>query len=685
MNLRHRFRFLLIIGLVLCLALLGREFLRSDDAEQAPASLEKVATVADPSVPTASPPLAPPTTAPAVTPAADVSSPSGTFRGRVIDAATREPVSEFELEFHPMHETKPGDQAPGARTFRTKDGRFEWQGIPPRLWMITAKARGYQRFELDQVLIPAGSAKEVVMPLRSGHTLRGRVYDEASGAGIASASLAFREANVGRYQGNFRMRVRTTTGADGSFVLDGVPAGSIFLSVQAPKYAAREIDVVVGKQTSPLEIPLSSGGAVAGYLATADGAPVAGSVAVAHLDEGHAFADRTGEAGEFEFDHLPAGRYQIVGRSGTQEAKREFSLAKDERIDGFVLVLGSGGTRTIRGTVTGVRPEDLNRLRVAAAREKARIPMGESPVDARGTFEIQGVEPGAVIVSAYLDLGRQVSKGVQVPPDVDVTVNLDFPRGARLSGIVTRGGQPLSNVWLGPQPLKAQKFSMGSVQTSKSGEYAIDGVPNGEYFITLGGSTAMPRHYRSRNFQVSGDTVFDIDVPVAQFSGRTIEEGGKVPVVGVDVNIWSAQAGANRVQWRERSNQLGEFTLGALEPGEYVLSAYKPGYEMYRERITYNSASDGPTIRLRQGKGVAIRVFEAGSARPIRSVVVTESIGGAPGTGFRVHLDENGLGHIPSALTGSTLTFLAAFYDPAVVADWNGQELDVQLRKQPGQ
>ena len=119
-----------------------------------------------------------------------------------------------------------------------------------------------------------------------------------------------------------------------------------------------------------------------------------------------------------------------------------------------------------------------------------------------------------------------------------------------------------------------------------------------------------------------------------------------------------------------------------MEPGEYLLSAYKPGYEMHRERISYGSAIEGMMIRLRPGEGVQIRVRDARSGRPIQSVRANETLGERHGSSLQVRLDENGLGRIPSALAGSTLTFYAGNYVPAVVRDWSGQELDLQLEKQ---
>ena len=62
-----------------------------------------------------------------------------TFRGRVVDAATREPVREFELKFMRAQRTPADDEDPGARKFRADDGRFEWQDLPAGQWSVTAE------------------------------------------------------------------------------------------------------------------------------------------------------------------------------------------------------------------------------------------------------------------------------------------------------------------------------------------------------------------------------------------------------------------------------------------------------------------------------------------------------------------------------------------------------------------
>ena len=299
-----------------------------------------------------------------------------TLRGRVVDAATREPVREFELKFMVWRRTQAGGEDPGARKFRTDDGRFEWRDLPAGKWSVTAEATGYQRFDLSGLMLVNGEATaEVVLPLRRGNTLRGRVYDGASQAGIGAASIGFREADVGRFEGNWRTRPHVSSSKDGSFVLNGVPSGRITLEVSANDYASRELDVAVADDTAPVEIALSSGGMIAGRLTAADGAtPVQGFAGLMRIDAGFSGGGApTSDSGEFSFRNLTPGRYRLTGQATSGNATREFEVADNERIEGVVLALGAG--RAVRGTITGVRPAQLNTVSVTswpAGRARAR-------------------------------------------------------------------------------------------------------------------------------------------------------------------------------------------------------------------------------------------------------------------------------------------------------------------------
>jgi hypothetical protein len=672
-----RYRVLAGLVLVACLVLLGRWAMHQPNAPNAPPEIQRLDSQ-DSAPATAQPPANIPASASAKTPSrVATASNFGTLRGRVIDAVTRKPVHEFDVQFHGTHQTKVGEEAPGARHFQSDTGRFEWEYLPPGEWAVTASAAGYQRFELMGIRVPKGDATpEVLLPLRRGHTLRGRVYDEESGVGIDAASIGFREADTGRFDGNWRMRARFTSASDGTFVLDGLPPGRLTLDVHAPDHASRELDIVMGEQMSPLDVALSAGGTIAGHLTAADGVtPVKGFAGLFSLDQGFGGNSQTGEAGEFSFANLSPGRYQLTGQADSGSAAREIVLARNQRIEGIVLAVGGG--RSIRGVVTGLRPEDLKRVSISLRRagDMGVNPYGFVGVDTRGAFALKGVQPGRVEVVADVSMRRQLSRPVNVPADSDVTINFDFPSGARLSGRVTRGGKPLSNAEIEPRAAFKQDGYVYGTKTSNDGTYAFEDLANGVYVLYVDG-------YKSKSIEVSGDTVFDIDVPASQLSGRVLEEGGKVPIVGADVEAWALEPGSSR-RLHDRSDHYGQFALAAPDPGEYLLAIYKPGYEMFRKRVAYESPVADMTVRLRQEEGVEIRVRGADSRRTIEHVYVVETIGGRNGSQLRVHLDDNGVGYVPSALAGSTLSFSSFGYAPSVIPDWNGERLELRLERAP--
>ena len=311
MGLANR-RFLLLIALLLAAVLLGRWTLHRDDAAR-PAGTALTSPEPQQAEPVQAPATAIQTAEKIAPEKTEHAGPSGTFRGRVIDAVTREPVVQFVVQFHGTEEMRRAGKVSGAREFQSKDGRFEWPNLPAGQWLMTASAASYQRFDLANLEISDGAtSQEVVLPMRPGFTLRGRVYDEASQTGIASATISFRESRVGRFEGNFRMRPRITSEKDGSFVFDGVPAGDFTLSVDAKDYASREIVVLMDEDTAPVQIGLSTGGTISGYLTASDGAtPVAGTVSVFKLDKSFSSGTRTGEGGQFFFTTSPRGATRL--------------------------------------------------------------------------------------------------------------------------------------------------------------------------------------------------------------------------------------------------------------------------------------------------------------------------------------------------------------------------------------
>ena len=207
---------------------------------------------------------------------------------------------------------------------------------------------------------------------------------------------------------------------------------------------------------------------------------------------------------------------------------------------------------------------------------------------------------------------RQKSKTIDVPADQDVVLDIVFPPGVRLSGLVTQGAKPAAdrNIWVGSPDGKADTGYQA--RTAQDGRYEMEGVPPGEYRVSVGEDA-------SRVVTIAGDTVVNFDIPLVQIGGRIVEDGGTVPIVGAGVHVIGSEPQTALVRSYKESNDFGQFQLVGVEPGEIVLTVYKPGYEMHREKIAYSSPITNKTITLRKSAGVEVRVQSASTGQPSAS------------------------------------------------------------------
>jgi hypothetical protein len=650
---------LVILGLVLAgvMLLLGRGLIHRTEDAPAPASVTQTR-------PEAPPPAATIAESKPAAPAPEVK--RSLLRGSVLDAVTRQAVRKFEIQLQRVNTMN--EETPVIRSFQSDAGTFEWENAPVGNWYVTVTAPGYQRFMIEDLEIAADQeTRELTVPMLRGYKVTGRVFDESSGAGIAHATVIYQEAS-GDIGG-----VRTghaVSKKNGSFVFEGVPRGRIKLQARSLEHAERQLEIVVSEQTPPVEIGLASGGAIAGFVVTAGGAPVAAAVALIN-EQNFSQIQRTTDNGAFSFDHLAPGRYRVAtGMVGAQE----IVLAQGERREGIVLTAQSQG-RSVRGTVTGLPREELEQA-FAIVHSATRNARAMRPLDARGEFVLNGLPPGPAELRIELSASsRTLQKSIEVPADKDLVVDIEFAAGVRLSGRVTQGDKPVGagkKVSMNPLPRKQGISYRG--QTAADGTYRIEGVAAGQYEVSAAAGA-------NRVIRISGeDAVLDLEIPVAQIAGRVIEGGGSAPVVGANVYATPVGTDVSRIRPYALSDHFGQFKLTGVEPGAVVVSAYKRGYELFRERIVYAAPITDLTIALRPASGVEIKAHRADTGAAVRDLHVTEYIeAGAMGIVISMQLDEDGVGSLPKGLAGSTLLISIVGRD-LVVREWDGQPLDLQFR-----
>ena len=189
----------------------------------------------------------------------------------------------------------------------------------------------------------------------------------------------------------------------------------------------------------------------------------------------------------------------------------------------------------------------------------------------------------------------QLDKTVDVPAD-HIVVDW-FSARLALVRSCDAGGKPAADrtVWMAPADSKS--LTMYRATTSEDGRYEIEGLPQGDYRIRA-------HEDISRSLTIAGDAVLNIDIPLVQLAGRVVEDGGDVPIVDANVHLAGASPGQRACAAHKTTDDFGHFNLTGIEPGEVVLTIYKPGYELYREKIAYSSPITNKTIELRSDRGV---------------------------------------------------------------------------------
>ena len=326
---KHRRFTLLGIALLAgsALLLLERQWSSSPEPVVLPATApppEQMTSKADrvaPTVPAEATTSVASTTAASPTPKAKTG-----LHGRIVDAVTREPVTEFTIKLARVEREGGGatQHEPIAREFQSQTGRFAW-AVGVGYWLGAIQAPGYQQFDLGERQFLAGkSTPELVVPLLRGSAIRGRVFDQSTGAGLPDAGIGFRMAGA---EDNLRgLPAYVRSQLDGSFTLDGVPAGDIVLTVGATGYAYRELGLTVDERKQPIQVALSVGGTINGVVRTPAGAPVKGEL---YLDGPTNFFGESDETGRFSYEHMRPGRYRVSAQTAAGSASLEFVLSSE--------------------------------------------------------------------------------------------------------------------------------------------------------------------------------------------------------------------------------------------------------------------------------------------------------------------------------------------------------------------
>ena len=500
-------------------------------------------------------------------------------RGRVVDAATGEPIEHFQVA---AYDEDSGDGA-GSQSIQQEEGRFNVP-VDAATDAIVIKALGcLPRF----VRIFPGSSREYHIgdiALAGARTITGRVRTAKSGeplAGVfvARSHLQYEDREEGAAVG-WDSRYAATTDKKGAFVLGPLPRHADVLNVFVPGYGARMVNLP--PDVSHLDVELTFDAVIAGSLVFPDGTPARGLVTLSEVGasgERGVIESPVLEDNTFRFRGLGGGKYRLTATSEAGLVKgRIVTLRADESVEDIRLVVDLGGR--IAGLINGlVRGE---RARVAV-RDAGRIVVEQT--FSNGPYSLHGI-PDKATVTAWTTSGRMLERKVQLDQTGEAHTDLNFSATSRLAGLVTSGGRPIGglDLWVVPEDRLAPK---ARTKTSEQGRYAVRGLSYGRHFV-------QTRTGHSFEVEVTPDATLDIELPAVSLSGTLQARRTGVPVAGgwARLERTDAPVGSRPVVLGTRVDGDGTFRFEGLVEGEYVVSVSNGGFEDASRRVRVTASEE---------------------------------------------------------------------------------------------
>ena len=501
------------------------------------------------------------------------------------------------------------------------DGSFTLSGLAPGSVRLIARKEEDFVQETRNVTAPA---RDLVIELKAGGRISGRVVEKGSGKPITSFQAGLTTSGAGG--GMVRMgppQLRSFTSDDGSFTLDSVPAGATVLTASAPGYASARLNVTVeeDKELTGVELQLDTGVKLAGRV-TGPGGSALSDVQVRVLPSptggfatsGMERTATTDANGEYSIEGLEAGEESInfLHQKHSSVRKSVTLKGRETRLD---VQLPSGGRVT--GTVVTEAGAPVSDAQVVAYSSDG---VESARTDANGAFEFDSVTPGRYRFSA-----NKTGFAEGTIEDVDVST------GAPVRIILKTGGTIYGRITgLTAQELAQAEVSAYNEMTSKegsvdgSGNYRIDGVPAGTVSVlasSVFGMTGSSRRAAAQTVELAAGGSQQVDITFRDdvvISGRVTRNG--TPLSSATVNFFP-RGNFSRASASAAADHEGHYSVRGLDEGEYTvmvndqqrMSPYSTRYQV-RGSATYDI--DYKTSALRG------RVLDAGTNEPLANVSV---------------------------------------------------------------
>ncbi|HTE05432.1 MAG TPA: carboxypeptidase-like regulatory domain-containing protein [Planctomycetota bacterium] len=493
---------------------------------------------------------------------------------------------------------------------------------------------------------------------------------------------------------------RAAVGADGSFLLAGVPARTLWLTVDdALLYADPAVRVGAGE--SAAELRLVRGATLAGRLTGPDGEPVVkGSVGIGTRFDPFVVFDRSARMleltvqadadGRYVARQVPAGLALLVAAStgaGRLQPRtteiRALQPGEARTLDLSLPVGNSVAGRVVtedKTPLAGARVRlsrlDQSMLQASMASLAGNALQADMKSDGEGRFRFAPVPDGEYEVVLGDTSWRQVhSAKLALKDGAEVRdVLLVTDPGLAIAGrVLDESGQPVKGASVKgfkPPSMMSMRSSMdqalrASVTTGADGRFRISGFDAGALRVTARAEGFKPGRLDAQAgdeevvltlaalTSVSGIVVSLSDgEPVPDFRVSLLPEGGLFDLANMDK--MEERMGSVRASHPFHGSEDGTFTLKDVPPGSYDLTVTSTGFASTKLAGVEVDASGarGLVVMLPPEAMVSGTIVSGRDGLPIDGAVVTTSKGGMMSV-----MTDSIVGSGPEATTGSDGTF----------------------------
>ena len=473
-------------------------------------------------------------------------------------------------------------------TLTKPDGTYSLTGLPFSVFDVIVSTTGYYSAQRDVTELSVATQTQTVIIkdlLAKTASITGSVKDD-SGLPLKEASVSVSGTTGSK---------SVSSNADGSFVIDGITAGTYSLSANKDGYASFQINIdVVSTKDQAITLPINTA-TVTGVVTDAAGAPLNLVVPVKAVQGVRSLQTNTSLNGSFAFSGLENGKQYKIFSELQREGYQNDSVNVTATVGASANLKVNVSLGYLKGNI-----QSGSVLMLLENRSTGKITKDFS--EGNGGYSFKFLPSGSYRLTPeklgylFTPASRDFTSTGKDTTTLDFTVSTNA--GSADITVKTAGGSALNSVDV------TLVSSVGSVvykqSSANNGVASFPFLPVGTYVArtALSGYSSTPDSLvvtvaKDQNLSAS----FTLIENNINFSGA-VSQSINGNVSALSEALVTMRRKSNGQSFASNTDAQGNFSLTKLPAGDFTFTVSKPGYVGYQEDITLNGSLSGKAVTL---------------------------------------------------------------------------------------